>query len=169
MNTGFERSEEAFDNEGRFPFDRAMFSTEEIKHRIPHRPPFLFIDEVIEVDEAKIVAERKILAEEPHFAGHYPGNPIMPGVLICESAFQAAAVLLVNRLEMKGEAIGGRTPVLSRISDARFKSMVKPGDTIRVTVTHKETVSRFEFLSAVIENEGKKAATLSFALALIEE
>tara|TARA_R100000027_G_scaffold63666_3_gene56551 strand:+ start:4935 stop:5375 length:441 start_codon:yes stop_codon:yes gene_type:complete len=146
-----------------------MFSTEEIKHRIPHRPPFLFIDEIVEIAEDRIVAEREILAEEPHFAGHYPGNPIMPGVLICEAAFQAAAVLLVNRLEQKGEAIEGRTPVLSRISDARFKSMVKPGDRIKITVTHKETISRFEFLSAVIENGGRKAATLTFALALIAE
>ena len=146
-----------------------MFTTEEIKHRIPHRPPFLFIDEVTELDEGRIVAEREIRAEEPHFAGHYPGNPFMPGVLICESAFQAAAVLLVSRLESKGEEVGSRTPVLSRITDARFKAMVKPGDRIRIIVTHKETISRFEFLSAVIEKEGKKAATLSFALALIEE
>ncbi|MGE9290134.1 MAG: 3-hydroxyacyl-ACP dehydratase FabZ, partial [Puniceicoccales bacterium] len=142
-----------------------MFSTEEIKHRIPHRPPFLFIDEVVEIEEGRLVAERTIRAEEPQFEGHYPGNPIMPGVLICEAAFQAAAVLLVNRLEQKGEAIGGRTPILSRISDARFKSMVKPGDKIRITVTHKETISRFEFLNAVIEKDGRKAATLSFALA----
>ncbi|MEM0965591.1 MAG: 3-hydroxyacyl-ACP dehydratase FabZ family protein [Verrucomicrobiota bacterium] len=146
-----------------------MLSTEEIKRRIPHRPPFLFIDEIVGIEEGKIIAEREIRAEEPHFAGHYPGNPIMPGVLICEASFQAAAVLLVHRLEESGQDIEGKTPVLSRITDARFKSMVKPGDRIRITVTHKETVSRFEFLSAVIENAARKAATLSFALALIDE
>ncbi|MBC2604052.1 3-hydroxyacyl-ACP dehydratase FabZ family protein [Puniceicoccus vermicola] len=146
-----------------------MFSTEEIKRRIPHRPPFLFIDEVVEIEEGRLVAERSIREDELHFEGHYPGNPIMPGVLICEAAFQAAAVLLVNRLEAQGEEIGGRTPVLSRISDARFKAMVKPGDQIKIIVTHKETISRFEFLDAVIEKDGRKAATLSFALALIAE
>lgn len=150
-------------------FPVPMFSEEEIQLRIPHRPPFLFIDQVLEIDEERVVAERTVRADEPQFQGHYPGNPIMPGVLICEAAFQAAAVLLVHRLEQKGEVIGSRTPVLSRISDARFKSMVKPGDTIRILVNHKETVSRFEFLSAVIEKDGRKAATLSFALALIAE
>ena len=149
-------------------FVKRMLSIEDIQHRIPHRPPFLFIDTILEVDEKRIIAERTVRAEEPHFEGHYPGNPIMPGVLICESAFQAAAVLLVKRLEEKGEAIANRTPVLSRITDARFKSMVKPGDTITITVTHKESVSKFEFLSAVIENRGRKAATLSFALALVQ-
>jgi len=144
-----------------------MFSTEEIKKRIPHRPPFLFIDEVIEIGDDRIIAERKIRAEEPQFDGHYPGNPIMPGVLICESAFQAAAVLLVHRLEQKGDSISDRTPVLSRITDARFKAMVKPGDKIKILVTHKETLSKFEFLNAAIEKEGRKVATLSFALALL--
>lgn len=139
----------------------------EIERRIPHRPPFLFLDRIVEVSEDRIVAERAIREDEPHFAGHYPGNPIMPGVLICEAAFQAAAVLLVDRLEKSGEEIGERTPVLSRISDAKFKAMVKPGDLIRIVVSHKETVSRFEFLEGVIEKDGRKAATLSFALALL--
>lgn len=141
----------------------------EIKRRIPHRPPFLFLDRILETGADRIVAEREVRADEPHFAGHYPGNPIMPGVLICEAAFQAAAVLLVNRLEAAGASVGGRTPVLSRIQDAKFKAMVKPGDVIRIVVTHRETVSRFEFLEAVIEKDGRKAATLSFALALLAE
>ncbi len=141
--------------------------TSEIERRIPHRPPFLFLDRIVETEENRIVAEREVREEEPHFAGHYPGNPIMPGVLICEAAFQAAAVLLMRRLEESGEDGCDRTPVLSRITDARFKAMVKPGDVIRITVTHKETVSRFEFLDGVIEKDGRKAATLSFALALL--
>ncbi len=141
----------------------------DIERRIPHRPPFLFIDRIVEKGDTRIVAERAIRAEEPHFAGHYPGNPIMPGVLICEAAFQAAAVLLVDRIEGLGGSAEGRTPVLSRISDAKFKSMVKPGDVIRIVVTHRETLARFEFLDAVIEKEDRKVAVLSFALALIEE
>jgi len=142
-------------------------NAQEIQRRIPHRPPFLFLDSIVEMDADRIVAEREVRAEEPHFAGHYPGNPVMPGVLICEAAFQAAAVLLVHRLEEAGEEIGGRTPVLSRITGAKFKAMVKPGDLIRITVKHRETVSRFEFLDGVIEKDGKKATTLSFALALL--
>ncbi|MFP4352812.1 MAG: 3-hydroxyacyl-ACP dehydratase FabZ family protein [Puniceicoccaceae bacterium] len=144
-----------------------MFAQEDIERRIPHRPPFLFIDRIVEIGPERIVAERAIRAEEPHFAGHYPGNPIMPGVLVCEAAFQAAAVLLVERLAASGAATEGRTPVLSRITDARFRTMIRPGDTIRIRVTHRETLSKFEFLDAVVEKDGRKAAGLSFALALL--
>ena len=141
-----------------------MFAQEDIERRIPHRPPFLFIDRVVEIGPDRLVAEREIRAEEPHFAGHYPGNPIMPGVLVCEAAFQAAAVLLVERLAASGGTAEGRTPVLSRITDARFRTMIQPGDTIRIAVTHRETLSKFEFLDAVVEKDGRKAASLSFAL-----
>ena len=141
----------------------------EIERRIPHRPPFLFLDRITGIESDRVVAERTIRADEPHFAGHYPGNPIMPGVLVCEAAFQAGAVLLVHRLEAKCEAIEGRTPVLSRISDAKFRIMVRPEDVLRITVTHRETVGRFEFLDGVIAKEERKAAVLSFALALVEE
>ena len=144
-----------------------MYAQEDIERRIPHRPPFLFIDRVVEISADRIVAEREVRADEPHFVGHYPGNPIMPGVLICEAAFQAAAILLVDRLKESGEAVEGRTPVLSRITDARFRTMVKPGDTIRIIATHRETLSKFEFLDAVIEKDGRKVASLSFALALL--
>lgn len=139
-----------------------------IERKIPHRPPFLFIDQIQDLQEDQIVATRVIRVEEPHFAGHYPGNPIMPGVLICEAAFQAAAVLLVHRLEKgDGDSLEGKTPVLSRITEAKFRAMVVPGDEITIRVRHKEKVSRFEFLDAVIEKNGKKAASLSFALALL--
>ena len=72
---------------------------EELYKTIPHREPFLFVDRIIEVTENSAVAEREIRADEPHFAGHYPGNPLMPGVLLCESIFQTAAIYMVRRLE----------------------------------------------------------------------
>lgn len=67
---------------------------EQILKAIPHRPPFLFVDKVIELTDTKIRAIKAINPEEPFFKGHYPGNPIMPGVLICESIFQTGAILL---------------------------------------------------------------------------
>ena len=142
---------------------------EEILRTIPHRPPFLFIDEIVEVREDGAICKRTIRAEEPQFEGHYPGNPIMPGVLLCEACFQTGAIYLAKQIEKDGRSLHDVTPVLSRISDARFKQMVKPGDEITIEVTMKETVSRFFFMKAKVLKGGKAAMTIEFALAMVEE
>lgn len=140
-----------------------------IYQTIPHRPPFLFIDEIIEVTETGAVAERLIRADEPQFTGHYPGNPIMPGVLLCEATFQTAAIFLVQRNLTGGDASAQLTPVLARIGEAKFKQIVRPGDTIRIEVMFKETLSQFHFLRGKITVGGKLALTNEFALAMIDE
>ena len=138
-----------------------------IKNAIPHRPPFLFLDEITELGGNFIKAQRMIRVDEPHFQGHYPGNPIMPGVLLCEATFQAAAVYLFHKMELENNSKPTVTPVLSRITDAKFKRMVKPGDRIEIEVIFKETLSNFHFLQGVVRKDGKIALTLSFALALV--
>ena len=142
---------------------------EEILSTIPHRPPFLFIDEIVEVREDGATCKRIIRAEEPQFKGHYPGNPIMPGVLLCEACFQTGAIYLAKQIEKDGRSLHDVTPVLSRISDARFKQMVKPGDEITVKVTMKEIVSRFFFLKGKVLKGGKAAMTIEFVLTMVEE
>lgn len=139
----------------------------DIEQAIPHRPPFLFIDRMVEITEEGAVAERAIRAEEPHFEGHYPGNPLMPGVLLCEATFQTAAVYLVERMTSAGEGGSGKTPVLARIEQAKFKQKVRPGDMIRIEVKFRETMGRFHFLEGKVLVGGKAAVTLSFALALL--
>jgi 3-hydroxyacyl-[acyl-carrier-protein] dehydratase len=106
--------------------------------------------------------------EEPQFEGHYPGNPIMPGVLLCEACFQAGAVYLAKQIEKEGRSLADVTPVLSRISDARFKQMVKPGDEVVIEVTMKEQVSKFFFMKGKVLKNGKPALTIEFALAMLE-
>lgn len=141
---------------------------EEIKALIPHRDPFLFIDSIVEADDEHLVATRTISGDEPQFQGHYPGNPIMPGVLLCEAIFQAAAVYMAKKLGVAASDTSMLTPVLARIQDARFKQMVKPGDEIVITVTYKEPMGRFHFMKGAIKKDGKPTASVEFALAMIE-
>jgi 3-hydroxyacyl-[acyl-carrier-protein] dehydratase len=140
---------------------------EEIHRRIPHRKPFLFIDEIVEISENGAVARLTVSPELPFFEGHYPGNPIMPGVLLCESVFQTGAIYLAEKLGSDALNVDKVTPVLSRIRDARFKRMVLPGDTIEVTVKEKDQIGKFYNLTGEIRKEGKTAVTVSFALAMV--
>ncbi len=136
---------------------------------IPHRPPFLFIDKVLSCDGDFLVAERSFRPDEYFYQGHYPGNPITPGVILCEAVFQAGALLLVHRSARDGTALGHLTPILSRVQDARFKRMVKPGDTVTIDVRYKEAMSKFHFITGRMSCEGKTVLTLECALAMIEE
>jgi 3-hydroxyacyl-[acyl-carrier-protein] dehydratase len=146
-----------------------MIDQEGIKALIPHRPPFLLVDEVLSYDENQLTARRSVRADEPYFEGHYPGNPIMPGVLISEAIFQAASVYMAKRLEREGTDFTKATPVLARIIDARFKQMVKPGDVLDLEVTYKEALSRFHFMRGAAKRGGKVVATVEFALAMVTE
>ncbi|MEO0795029.1 MAG: 3-hydroxyacyl-ACP dehydratase FabZ family protein [Verrucomicrobiota bacterium] len=140
---------------------------EDVQKIIPHRPPFLFIDEVVEVESDRVLCRRTLRADEFFYEGHYPGNPITPGVLLCESVFQAGAVLLIKKL---GEgAAEGKTPVLSRIQDARFKRMVKPGDTVEIEAIFKEEIRGFNFMRGSVKLAGKNALTIDYVLALVDE
>lgn len=140
----------------------------EVESIIPHRPPFLFVDEIVETGEDRIVTRRTWRADESFYEGHYPGNPLTPGVLLCEASFQSAAILLIQRARQSTDMSEG-TPVLSRIQEARFKRMVRPGDTLEIEVTLRETQKKFHFLRAICRCEGKTALTLDFALALVPE
>ncbi|MEA1950504.1 MAG: 3-hydroxyacyl-ACP dehydratase FabZ family protein, partial [Planctomycetota bacterium] len=106
-------------------------SREEILKAIPHREPFLLVDEIVEWTEARIVCTKTFSGEEDFFAGHYPGTPLVPGVLLCEAAMQAGAVLLSRFMAEEAE---GKVPVATRMNDVKFKRMVKPGETLRLEV-----------------------------------
>ena len=137
---------------------------EEILKAIPHRPPFLFVDKVVELTENKIKATREMRSDESFFQGHFPGNPIMPGVLICESIFQAAGILLSNILG----GVGGSTPVLTRISNAKFKNIVRPGDLLELQAEVVETVSNASFMKGSASVAGKTAVTVEFAVSVVK-
>lgn len=103
---------------------------EQIQQIIPHRDPFLFLDEILELEPGKrAVAIKAVRAEEPHFQGHFPGHPIMPGVLIVEALAQAGAVAALSLPENKGKLV-----LFAGIDNVRFKRPVVPGDTLRLEV-----------------------------------
>ena len=142
-------------------------ATNEILQAIPHRPPFLFLDEVVERSENSLTAKRHVSDSEPFFEGHYPGNPIMPGVLISEAVFQAGAVFLTSLLEEEMETNPNLVPVLTKISDARFRSIVRPGDDLIITVSLKEKMGRFIFMNGSVKNgRGQKVMNVTFSVAL---
>jgi len=91
-------------------------SLEEILAAIPHRPPFLLVDEIVERSEQRIVCRKTFRGDEYFYAGHYPGYPITPGVLLCEAAMQAGAILLAHVVA----AEPGKVPVVAKMSAVRF-------------------------------------------------
>lgn len=107
-----------------------MMDIKEIMNVIPHRPPFLLIDRIDELEAGqRVVATKNVTMNEPYFTGHYPGNPVMPGVLIVEAMAQAGAFAILSM-----DAYKGKTPYFGGINNAKFRKMVVPGDVLRLEV-----------------------------------
>ena len=138
---------------------------EEILNAIPHRPPFLFIDRIVELGETRIRTAKDISPDDPVFDGHYPGQPIMPGALICESIFQTGAVLLSKMMGGISEGV----PVLTRINNARFKSIVRPGSTLDIEAELVEKVSTAYYMKGRASVGGKTAVTVEFTVTVVKE
>lgn len=134
-------------------------SRQEILAAIPHRDPFLLVDEILQREEHRIVCSKTFTGREDFFAGHYPDCPIVPGVLLCEAAMQAGAILLSRQLA----SAEGRVPVATRMNDVRFKRTVRPGETIQMEVELTERLADAFFLKAKVSVEGQIAARFDFA------
>lgn len=108
-----------------------MLNIEEILAILPHRPPFLLVDRILELEEGvRAVGIKNVTMNEPFFVGHFPGRPIMPGVLIVEALAQVGAVALLQQPEHTGKLV-----YFAGIDAVRFKQPVVPGDTLRLDVT----------------------------------
>ena len=136
----------------------------EILQLIPHRPPFLFVDEIVSHEGETLVARRTWRAEEDFYQGHYPGAPITPGVLLSEAVFQTGALLMARLLGSEQGGQGG-VPLLTKVSDVRFRLPVYPGDTVTIEVRRKETMGDFHFMAGSMKNGDKRVMNVDFSVA----
>lgn len=135
---------------------------DQIQQLIPHRPPFLWLDEVTECRESSLKAKTYIDPGCDVFQGHYPNFPVLPGVLQCEAAFQAGAVLIARQ----APPAEGQVPVVTRLNQVQFRKMVRPGQTLMIDVELVEKVSNAYFLKAKVSVEGQTTVRLEFACTL---
>ena len=140
-----------------------VLTTRDIEALIPHRWPFLLVDRIVEYEpEAKrIVGIKAVSAGEWYFKGHFPGLPVVPGVIQVEALAQTMAVYVA-----KQPGFGDRIGLFAAIDDCRFKRVVTPGDTLRLEVTMEKLGSRFGRGRAVATVDGEVAceATISFII-----
>jgi 3-hydroxyacyl-[acyl-carrier-protein] dehydratase len=138
----------------------APFGREEIEQILPHRPPFLLIDEIVELDPGARVVARKLVTEED-CAGHFPGNPIMPGVKMVEALAQAGAVAVLVQEENRG-----KLALFAGIDDVRFKRLVRPGDelTLECLLEHVRGPIGRGKARASVNGELAVRGTLTFAV-----
>lgn len=130
---------------------------------IPHRTPFLFVDEIVSESADGLVARRTFRADEDFYKGHYPGSPITPGVLLCEAVFQTGALFMARSMAGQGSQAG--VPLLAKISDVRFRNPVFPGETITIEVKRKESLGGFTMMSGSIKSGDKRVLTVDFSVA----
>jgi len=140
-----------------------LLTTREIEALLPHRWPFLLVDRIDEEDEVagRIVGRKAVTAGEWYFAGHFPGMPVMPGVIQVEALAQTMAVYVSRR-----EGFGDRIGLFAGIEDCRFKRVVKPGDVLRLEVTMEKLGRRFGRGRGVASVDGEVCceATLAFII-----
>ncbi len=136
-----------------------MLSLEEIKAILPHREPFLLVDEVLDYTPMKGgIGIKHVHADEFYFKGHFPGHPVMPGVLITESLAQMGAIVLLSDPQYRG-----KIAYFTGIEKARFRKKVVPGDTLKLDVEITKMRGRFGFGTAVATVEGEVACEAQFS------
>lgn len=140
----------------------SLYTAKEIMDIIPHRYPFLLIDTIEELEPGVRALGRKCVSmNEPYFQGHFPGNPVMPGVLIMEALAQVGAVAILSQPEWKGH-----TAYFAGIDKARFRQKVAPGDVLELETTIVKVKGPVGVGKAVAKVNGKVAAAAELTFAI---
>jgi 3-hydroxyacyl-[acyl-carrier-protein] dehydratase len=151
--------------------DKALFSLDEILPILPHRPPFLFVDCVLTLDPHKsILAERALRPEEPQFAGHFPGRPIMPGVLVAEALAQTSGLLL----GLSEKASGAHSPAHPKMfylatTSIKYTHPARPGEVLRLWSAADKALSGLHRFNVEARVGKRLIASGALTLALVDE
>ncbi len=133
---------------------------DQIKQILPHREPMLLVDEVEKDDEGVAHGRYTVRGDEWFLQGHFPGNPVVPGVVLCEMVGQASCVLL-------GDHLKGATPYYTGMDKVRFKHMVRPGDTLEIVTSISRAKHPFYFIKGEARVDGKVCVSGEFSFALM--
>ena len=137
-----------------------------IMHAIPHRFPFLMIDRIVELYRNRsAIGIKNVSVNEGFFQGHFPGHPVMPGVLIIESMAQTAAVLVVETL---GPDAAGKLVYFMTVENAKFRRPVVPGDQLRIAVTKERNRGNVWKFSAIVRVDDVSVAEATFAAMIMD-
>ncbi|HJW46892.1 MAG TPA: 3-hydroxyacyl-ACP dehydratase FabZ [Lysobacter sp.] len=137
-----------------------------IQKLLPHRYPFLLVDRVVELEPHKrVLAYKNVTCNEPFFNGHFPGHPVMPGVLVIEALAQAGGLL--TQLSNEG-GCDGKLFYLVKVDNARFAKMVVPGDRLELDVTIKRTIRNMALYMGIARVDGEEVASAEILCAEVK-
>ena len=137
---------------------------DEIEKILPHRDPMLLVDEVVLNEDGTATGYYKVRGDEYFLQGHFPGNPIVPGVIQCEMMAQSACILFADKMK-SGDAL----PVYTGLDKVRFRGMIKPGDLIKIDVKLVKASHPLYALSGQVTVDGKKCMSGDFSFAILSE
>lgn len=137
-----------------------------IQKLLPHRYPFLLVDRVVEFEpHQRVLCYKNVSGNEPFFAGHFPGHPVMPGVLVIEALAQAGGILTQLTTQMTAD---GRLFYLVKIDSAKFSKMVVPGDRLDLEVTIVRNIRNMTLYSGIARVDGKQVASAEILCAEVK-
>ena len=138
-----------------------------IQKLLPHRYPFLLVDRVTEFERSsRIVCHKNVSINEPFLQGHFPGHPVMPGVLVLEALAQAGGLLIQMS---KQEDSGGKVFYLVKIDNAKFSNMVVPGDRLDLCVSLKRTIRNMALFDSIARVDGEQVACAEILCAEVKD